>query len=273
MEIRTDLTNEQYHAHPAISRSMIMDFIKLPQLCYYKYINPATKSESTAPMDFGTALHSAILEPDDFEATYIEHVKYTGTGSQALNKEFIAKSHKNKKKLLLPEDIEKIEFMKKNFNDCTYAAEKLKGACIEQSIFWTDEETGLDVKVRPDFSFNGVGCDLKTTRSIEPADFSKSMYEFGYHVQAAMVLDALTISTGVPHDVFIIFAFENSAPYCMAPLFVSEEALEIGRARYRKALIEMKACFDNPVMWTMPREIGLPTWATQKEQGELNYDY
>lgn len=272
-EIRTDLTNEQYHAHPAISRSMIMDFIKLPQLCWYKYINPVTKKATTPQMEYGTALHTAILEPDVFEGTYVEHPKYTGTGSRALNKDFEENALTDGKKIVTTEEINTIELMKKNFYQCEYAKEQLEKSSIEKSIFWTDEETELTLKIRPDFFTDAAAYDLKTTKSIEPYEFSKSIYDYGYHVQAAMVLDGLEAVDGIARDLFVVFAFEKEAPYCMAPFYINNEALEIGRARYHQALRDMKECFDSPVLWHMPREIGLPAWAVQKEQGSLDYVY
>lgn len=272
-EITNLLTNEEYHRHAAISRSMIMEFHKLPALCYYRYINPVTRADASDAMNFGTALHSAVLEPKLYEETFVVHPKYTGPGSRALNKQFEQDMLNQGKSIISEDEKSMLDFMQANFNQCDYAAEAVAKAKIEHSLFWTDPDTGLKLKARPDFFNHSAVFDLKTTKSINKYEFSKSIYEYGYHIQAALVMDGLKEVTGKEYDLFVIFAFEKDAPYCMAPFFISDEALAIGRARYKQILAEMKECYENPVLWLMPREIGLPNWATQKEQGELEYAY
>lgn len=273
MEIRTDLTNEQYHAHPAISHSMIMSFLKSPAKCWYNYIrdNAADFREETEAMRFGTAVHTAILEPKEFEAQYTQFVKLSGTGSVVINKLAMEEIKRSGKTIISDQDQAIIDLMKTNFGQCGYAKECLDKSTIEGSVFWKDAESGVDLKCRPDFFTENVAFDLKTSGNVDPYDFGKSVYDYGYHVQAAMNLDGLTAVTGREYSAFVILAFEKTKPYPLVAYVIDDEAIAIGRSQYKEAAKKIAEYNENKIMWHVPREIGLPRWAVEKLQGELDY--
>lgn len=64
-----DMTNEEYHSAPGISKSHL-DVIasKSPKHYWQQYINPEREPRTeTAAMKMGTAIHTAILEPHDMD--------------------------------------------------------------------------------------------------------------------------------------------------------------------------------------------------------------
>ncbi len=104
--------------------------------------------------------------------------------------------------------------MSKALLDCAPAKKLLSAAGkAEQSYFWTDKETGLGCKCRPDYMFDDGSTivDLKTTTDASLKGFSRSVCNFRYHVQAGFYLHGIEQSTGVRPDRFIFVAIERCA--------------------------------------------------------------
>lgn len=73
MEILKDeyIDAEKYFAAPGLSNSMMKDLAISPLRMWHRWINPQREiDEPTAQMQFGTALHCAILEPDEFQRRF-----------------------------------------------------------------------------------------------------------------------------------------------------------------------------------------------------------
>lgn len=66
-----ELSNEQYHAHPAISKSDLDKISRSPQHYKHKKENPEPETPS---MLRGRAVHAAILEPDLFAKEYAPEI-------------------------------------------------------------------------------------------------------------------------------------------------------------------------------------------------------
>lgn len=65
-----DLSNEDYHSGPAISKSQLDDIAISPAVYQWKKHAPIDE-EKTQALDMGTALHCILLEPDEFEKRFI----------------------------------------------------------------------------------------------------------------------------------------------------------------------------------------------------------
>lgn len=66
-----NLSAPEYHALPALSFSGMKDLAISPLRYWHLWINPQRpEREETSEMRFGTALHCAVLEPDQFDARY-----------------------------------------------------------------------------------------------------------------------------------------------------------------------------------------------------------
>jgi hypothetical protein len=106
-------------------------------------------------------------------------------------------------------------------------AEWISGGTKELSIYWTDE-VGACWKARPDCFTRDIVLDLKTTGDCRPDAFKRTRERFGYDLQAAHYVEAVTRLTGnTPRFAFL--AVELNAPYSV---WVHElEAGEIHAAR------------------------------------------
>jgi exodeoxyribonuclease VIII len=134
----------------------------------------------------------------------------------------------------------------------TDIANLLNGAqhqCWLEGVFH-DSDTGLDVTVRglvdcvP--SMNGgyakFLADLKTTNDATASRWWRKCEDMWYHVQGALYLDLFNMATEQQRTGFLHVVQENKAPYEVARYELSDGALRLGRAQYKKALETYARC-------------------------------
>jgi hypothetical protein len=145
----------------------------------------------------------------------------------------------------------------------------------ERSIFWTDDETGLPLKCRPDRLLKArIVVDIKTTDDVRPWAFSKDIDKYGYHKQAALYLDGVQEHLAelvriewflAGEDVqFVWVVASKQEPHEVAVYTLDEHDLNIGREENRKRLRDLAACkasgdFRAPYSRGI-QTIGLPRW-------------
>ena len=259
-----DITNEQYHSSAGISRSGVMEFKRSPKHYWYKYLNPNYVSKpQTAAMIFGSALHCYILEPEKFKKEYAiskNFDKRTTAGKQAYA-QMLAESAG--KMLIDQSDFEIILGMAESVNSDPQAKGLITDAQYEKSIYWTDEETGLLCKCRPDIMHENFIVDLKSTLDASPKAFQRSFYGYGYALQLGMIHEGIKAVTGKSIFNFIDLAVEKDAPFCPAIYPIDEYTLQFGIDEFHYYLLRMKECFDSN-QWPSyaTQTISLPAYAT-----------
>lgn len=203
------MSDEEYFAHKAISQSFLKAFKRSPAHALHAMKNPKPPSDA---MLLGTCLHSLILENKRVFVALPESAKGTSNAAKMVKSAFYLE---NEGKIILSaDDAAKVEAMAESVLNHSGARAILDlGGESELPIFW--EENGLTMKGKID-RVNPLGViDVKTTKDASLAEFAKSVYNFGYHVQAAHYL-AGAAANGLPCDDFIIIAVENEPPYCTA---------------------------------------------------------
>lgn len=260
--IRHELTNEQYHSHPAISKSHIDIALRSPLHYKAAFIDKIIDRKETPALIEGSLCHSMILEPDKTELEFIvspEFNKRTNAG-KALYQEFLTLH--GDKKAVSAEQWEKCQHMRDEVFNHEAAAYWLSDGEPETSWFFTHELSGLECKVRPDWlRRDGVIVDLKTTDDASPKGFVKSVANYSYHVQAAFYMDALKASR------FIFVVVEKSAPFAVAVYELDEEAISQGRKMYEQALLTIATCRDSGNWYGFDglKKLSLPPWAIDRE--------
>jgi hypothetical protein len=120
-------------------------------------------------------------------------------------------------------------------------------AIKERSLFWVDEDTGLQCKARPDAMSLGdkalVG-DLKSTRSAAVDDFMYDIFKFRYDVQAAHYLAGVKAVYGVDAR-FAFFAVEKEEPNVTRTFLMTPDALANGERHRRYCLRMIRRCLDS----------------------------
>ncbi|HBT3259257.1 TPA: PD-(D/E)XK nuclease-like domain-containing protein [Klebsiella pneumoniae] len=120
---------------------------------------------------------------------------------------------------------------------------------VEVSYFGIDEETGLEVRVRPDLEIDmgglRIGADLKTISmwNIKQeglrAKLHREIIERDYHLSAAMYCDVAALD-----QFYWIFVNKDENYHWIAIIEASEELLELGMLEYRKAMRAIANGFD-----------------------------
>lgn len=137
----------------------------------------------------------------------------------------------------------------------------------EVSMWWQDSRTGVECRARVD-SLTQVGeqlinLDLKSTEDARLHKFSKSVGEYGYHVQDATYDDGYFHLTG-EHLPCVFIAVEKKPPYLVALFELRPSDVERGRAAWHKALdllVECRATDRWPGHPEQIQTIDLPRWA------------
>ncbi|EHL7613260.1 PD-(D/E)XK nuclease-like domain-containing protein, partial [Salmonella enterica subsp. enterica serovar Typhimurium] len=120
---------------------------------------------------------------------------------------------------------------------------------VEVSYFGIDEETGLEVRVRPDLEIDmgglRIGADLKTISmwNIKQeglrAKLHREIIDRDYHLSAAMYCDTAALD-----QFFWIFVNKDENYHWVAIIEASTELLELGMLEYRKTMRAIANGFD-----------------------------
>lgn len=267
--IYPNLSNEDYHAHDSISRSKLMDFAVSPYHYWAMHLNPERPEKKiTDAMEFGTAFHTLILEPDLFVEKYAVYppkilLKDAGEAAYRAYKATCEAFNTSGRIILNDADRLTLIGMAKALDAHPNARELIDGSTKEQSYFWKDKESGLIVKSRPDILHSNMIVDLKTCRDASPRGFQRAMVEGGYHIQGAMIQDAVQGIENRFIENVINICVETSYPYAIGIYIISEEALAVGREKYKGLLLDLSHCIVHNKWNTLePQTIGLPAWST-----------
>lgn len=266
--IYKDLSNEDYHKDPAISRSGVMDFLESP----YKYwSNRLTDKkpikEETEAMAFGTAFHTLMLEPEKFVDNYIVEpervfLKYDGKEAYEAYKKLLEDIKASNRKIISLEISEQLMEMRNSLLMHAEARQLIEDATYEESYFWEDEHTGIMLKARPDIIHDNMIVDLKTCKSADTRTYQRSMVDGGYHIQGAMCLEAIRQLSDKNINTVINICVEKEYPYQVGIKIIGASALEIGHAKFKQALLDIKACADTNMWPSYEAElVELPSWA------------
>lgn len=261
---------ETYHGDTnSISRSGIMTFDESPYRYWAQYLNPdRPKKEPTEAMIFGNAFHTLILEAPEFGKRFAmlpekKLLKDVGRDEYERYKAEVAAIEASSKPILSPEQFETLLNMQIALYRHPEAKELIEGAIYEQSYFWPDKGSGLMVKARPDILHPQMIVDLKTCADASPRGFQRAMVAGGYHMQGAMIQDAVQALEGrwIPNVINI--AVEKTYPYSVGIYIIDEEALDAGRRKYKEILVDIKSHIGHTEPWPdYPiQTISLPSWA------------
>lgn len=263
----TDLTNEQYHAAPGVSKSQLDLIARSPRHYWAKYLDPnRVTEEPTKAMVIGSATHAAILEPGLFSTRYVCAPDFGNP---------LTKAAKEAKADFQAANAGKIVLAAPEFDLCVAlrtsvlrhpdASGLLSGGVAESSVFAVDPVTGLTVKCRPDYlKDSGIIVDLKTTDDASPIEFGRSAAKFRYHVQAAHYLDTFKLAFGEAPSHFVFVVVEKKPPYEVGVYYIEAAAMSVGRQLARRDLNKLAECQASdawPGYTPDPQPLAFPEWA------------
>lgn len=275
-----ELTNEQYHADTEhINGSGLWNiYDRCPAAWRYK----DEEDEQSKALVFGTGSHTALLEPERFDAEYARMptkedfgdnllVTVSDMNSWAKERGIKGLSGKSKSEVikiirLTGEPVRIYEeerlFAELNANGRIllegddYDAIQQMRAVIHANSYYSSllagayaevsilgELNGEPAKVRFDcLTKGGDIIDYKTTVSAKPEDFFRHAARLGYFMKMAMQHDMFLAAYGHPPRSVNLLAQEKKSPYIPTLFRLSDEQLRIGRIQLNGAMEIYKAC-------------------------------
>lgn len=232
--IHDGIPAEVYHAHrDSISSTGLRRL--LPPSCpaIFRHGEPP----SSAAFDFGKVAHRLVLgDGDSFTVSPFESFR------TAEAKAWKAEQEAAGVVVISEDDLARARAMVAAVKAHPWAGQLFTDGKAEQSLFWTDLETGVTCRARYDWLRNVVEGrrllipDYKTTRSAHPGTFAKSAASYGYAQQAAFYMDAAVALGLDPDPLFLFVAQEKTAPYVVSVIALDDDDLRMGRELNQRAL-------------------------------------
>ena len=260
----------EYCEIPAINNSILARLISKSPL-HAKYMRDGDR-EDTPALSFGRAFHSAVLEPDVFKQEYAVAPK-VDRRTKVGKADWLAFQEANSdKEILSDSDYQLIATMAYSVIN-SHAQDYLTDGDAEVTIIWEDKVTGLLCKMRSDYVHwnNNIIVDLKTTQDASPSGFSRSMFTYRYHQQAAFYMAGYKAQTGCS-CLFTFIPVEKASPYALAVYEAGDLTIEAGVNAYKSALLTYKQCVDSglwPAYQTAIELLDIPEWALKVEGVQL----
>lgn len=262
----TDISNQAYHSGPGVSKSQLDLLHTCPALLQWAKAAPEDEENKSA-LNVGDAVHAILLEPARFPAEYAVWSgapRNTKAGKEEWE-EF--EKHLNGRTVLSTEECRKIELIRESVLAHPHARWMVEAAGdVEASIYWNDLATGLLCRCRPDKLITKFGwiVDVKTTADM--SRFSRSVYDYRYHVQDPFYSDGYAAHFGESPAGFVFLVVSTSIECGRYPvrLFVlDQEAKSIGRKTYQIDLATLYSCQQSGE-WPAIETLSLPRWALEK---------
>lgn len=266
--IHRNMSNEWYHAHPAIGSSGIKRFLECPRLYHYDYVEPREKEkEESYAMAFGTAAHCYMLEPAEFDKRFLVAPVAAIDRRTAAWKDAVKEADSFGKKPILYREWEQIQGMRAELMRHRVARGMLSlPGDFELTAFAVDQETGLHIKARPDRVVDNILIDYKTTGiSLGLTAQQKLAYDMGRPVQGAHHKYVMELATGEPIAKVLHLVQMVEPPYLVRVFNLSDELLAYGKREVDRALLEMAHCKETGIYPGYPddeiEDLNLPAWA------------
>jgi hypothetical protein len=271
------MENADYHRHSAVSKSHLDQVAKSPLHYWARYLDPnRVAPEPTPAMAIGSAVHTHVLELDQWDARYVTAPEGINRRTNAGKAEWETfETAATGRTVLSRTDAELVMRMGHSvFRHPAAAMLLAMPGKAETTHMWTDEATGLQCKCRPDWLTDdgSLIVDLKTTEDASPAGFRKSIANFRYFVQASWYLDGVERATGKRPEQFLFLCVEKRAPYAVAVYAADAEMIQIGAeaaARDLEVLATCKAAGAWPGYSDQIETISLPPWMRPKADGTM----
>lgn len=276
---------DAYHRGPGISKTGLDRIARSPAHFHALTLDPARPPEKERAGQLeGQLAHCAILEPDEFDKRYAvlpADAPRRPTDAQwkakkpsedsmtamewwrawlAENGDRTIVSHAQRETALRQaEAVRRLPDI----------AEALDSGAPEVSAYWTDPETGVLCRCRPDWTHPAgdsgvILLDVKTYSDASPDEFARQVARKRYHVQDAFYSDGFARASGKAVLAFIFVAVETEWPYTASAVMLDEQARDAGRALARRDLTTYAQCLQSgqwPGFGTGIHSVSLPAWA------------
>lgn len=263
--IHTDITIEAYHANRTHISATQIKIAKRSLKEFQWYLDGKIVQQDKPHFSFGNAFELALLNPVEFsekvaikpDAQWCRDILLV---REDLDKVRSSKEYKKAKGEWLlgregmyhisDEGPESYETIKHMMESC-YADKVIQGLIrnteYQLSLFWTDEETGLGIKTRPDICKRkkNVVVNVKTIEDGSPQAFSKELAKYDYPLQAAIEITGC-LQTGLMEQVdnYFWLVCEKKAPYNATIYEFGQEDIKMSMDELHYLLNKIKKAKD-----------------------------
>jgi len=256
-EIAHNLPASQYHGRKALSKSGLDQFRKSPAH-FRAWQDGTSDQEVTSAMEFGTAAHMSVLEPELF---YKRYKLFTSDRRAKEGKAEYQGIVDSGMIPLAPDTWDSLVYLATSVHAHPAAASALN-SCTSFEVSYFDTWNDIAVKARIDGLSQDAIIDLKTTQDASPQAFGKSVAQFRYHVQAAWYQRI----TGINRFIFI--AVEKEAPFGVACYELDQQAIDLGNEIIDSQLSLFRECQHLnswPCYASTVQSLSLPAWAARQD--------
>lgn len=250
------MTQIGYRQRPGLSGTQLVKLAKSP--LHYKHAvdNP---SEPTPAMEFGTAAHTLVLEPQLFSQQY---AVFQGEGTRA-SKEYKAFALANSaKSILKQEEYQDLQQMLTALQGKQLASRLLfhEQGLNEHEMYWVDPATQVQCKGKldrylPDLN---IVVDYKTANDASAQAFNKyKAHSLGYYLQAAHYQAGIKHThqlESVPAFVFVVQ--ETEAPFDVKVYELDQQSIDEAHAKRDELLQVYGECMRTGVWYGYSEEMG-----------------
>lgn len=259
-EIKKD-SNEEYHSKKEFISCSGLKLMKKSPL----HFKEQEKKETDA-MNFGSAYHTFILEPELFEKEYYLFDESAilsillGEGARSPRatskyKEWYESEMRlaNGRPTIDNSTYSMLVAMRDRLMSHRYVRSLLSNGEAEMSIYCEVEiMTGqkIKIKIRPDYSKKEkrIISDLKSTVGAATYEFPRHAADLDYHIQAALYSDIMNEIEGKEMGWnFFFIAQEKAKPFAFNIFESSPQFIAQGRYEYEQLLMLYAFCVENNV--------------------------
>lgn len=258
-----NISHDEYHKMTdIISNSYLGRLDKCPAAA-------KVPQKETSAMIFGRAFHSFLLDGEEsFQRGFavLPGMDRRTKEGKAAYASFCGESAD--KTIIDQENHEKIKAMYGAVAVHPMAGPLLLKGRSEMSIFWTDEETKLPCKCRPDRipdGGHGVILDLKSVVSADIGAFTRQCITFGYGREAGIYIEGFNAVCSAKVDAFVFICVEKEEPYRTEVYTMEDLFIDYGKREFHRLLAIEAECRKTGIYpnWKNEgiRTLYLPNWA------------
>jgi exodeoxyribonuclease VIII len=264
-----DVSFDDYAAWPAVNHSILRHFRKTAAHVRHEM---ESQDESSKHQELGRAVHTAVLEPGNFESEFVVKPKMDRRTKAGKAAWAIFEKEAGGRRILTEEEWAVCEGIMRSIEKHPTARAFLRGKGVnELSLLWRDQEFDLLCKARLDrlliFEGHPYILDVKTMH--KPASthaFQVSVESYQYHSQGAFYLRGAQQLQPAERR-FAWLACETEPPHLVRLFDADDEALKIGADEVASWLQRFKECTESGTWpgWGDGMDIaGLPPWVMKR---------
>lgn len=235
-------------------------------LCEYRlYLDGYWDDDNKPHFDFGNAVELFLIDPDGFKekvaiATDSVWLEATLKEKPDLKSPRLAKAYQELKKAfeadnegryIIPDvgeySFETLQILCARCKADPWISQLLQNIQYQNSIYWIDPATGLQMKTRPDVSqiTKSVVMNIKTTLDASPDKFSKDLANLNYPLQACVEIAGVEASGLMEKvDKYFWLVLEKNPPFNVQLYEFDAGDMRIAMDEYHYLLRKIKAAVE-----------------------------